>query len=79
MKPNAPRMITVVVAVLLTLVGLALVALPSSQLEPLIRGLPLGSDLTATLIDLVSQRVTAWVLLALSPVLLIVGSLVRGL
>lgn len=79
MKPNAPRMITVVVAVLLTAAGLALVALPSSQIDELLRQLPLGNDLTRQLMEWGSERATAWVLLIVSPVLLIVGSLVRGL
>jgi hypothetical protein len=79
MKPNAPRMVTVLVAVLLTAAGLALVALPSSQIDELLRQLPLGDDLTRQLMAWGSERATAWVLLVASPVLLIVGSLVRGL
>lgn len=79
MKPNAPRMITVIVAVALTLAGLALVYLPGAQVADLIGQLPLGADLTRQLIDLAAERVIAWAALAASPVLLIVGSLVRGL
>ncbi len=79
MKPNAPRMVTVILAVALTLAGLALAFLPGAQVADLIRQLPLGGDLTRQLIELSADRVVAWVALVLSPLLLIVGSLVRGL
>ena len=79
MKPNAPRMITVIVAVVLTLAGLALIFVPAGQLGDLIRQLPLGGDMTRQVIDLAAERMVAWAALLASPVLLVIGSLVRGL
>jgi hypothetical protein len=79
MKPNAPRMVTVLLAVALTVVGLALIYLPGNQIADLIRQLPLGADLTRQVLDWAAQGVVAWLALLLSPLLLIVGSLVRGL
>jgi hypothetical protein len=79
MKPNAPRMITVVIAVALTVVGLAMLFLPGGQVADLIRSLPLGGDLTRQLVELAARQTLAWLMLAASPLLLIAGSLVRGL
>ena len=79
MRPNPPRMVTVLVALAMTAVGLALVFLPGGQVADLIRSLALDGDLTRQLVDLAAHQTVAWLLLAISPVLLIVGSLVRGL
>jgi hypothetical protein len=72
-------MITVIVAVGLLVIGLALVYLPDAQVADLLRALPLGNDLTGQLIDFAADRTIAFVALLAAPVLLIVGSLVRGL
>jgi hypothetical protein len=79
MRPNAPRMITVLIAIGLLAIGLLLVYLPGAQIADLIRQLPLGADLTGQLIGWAADGVVAYVALLLSPLLLIVGSLVRGL
>ena len=67
-RPNAPKMITVVIAVVLTVVGLSLTVLPIEPLNELVRetGLKLSKDVRA-------------LILAASPVLLIVASFVRNL
>ena len=79
MRPNPPRMVTVIIALLLTAAGLALLFMPGNQIADIIRALPLGADLTRQIIDLAAQQTVAWLLLAISPILLIAGSLVRGL
>ena len=79
MKPNAPRMVTVVLAVVLTIIGLALIYLPTGQLEDLVRQVGLPADIQRTLVSWIADRVVAWAALAASPILLMVGSLVRGL
>jgi hypothetical protein len=79
MRPNAPRMVTVVVAIGLTIVGLGLVYLPPGQAADLVRQVGLPSDIQRTLVSLIAERTVAWASLAASPALLIVGSLVRGL
>jgi hypothetical protein len=82
MRPNAPRMITVVVAVILMAIGLALVVLPGGQIADLIRSiadLGLPSGIENDLLRLAAERLIAWGFLAAAPLLLVVGSLVKGL
>ena len=71
-------MVTVAIAVVLLVIGLALVFYQGTALD-LVQRLPLGRDLSRQVVDLMQQRVVAWAALALSPILLIVGSLVRGI
>lgn len=71
-------MVTVVLAVALTAIGLALVFLPASELVDLLRAVSLPRDIERTLLDLAAERLVAYACLLASPVLLIVGSLVRG-
>ena len=71
-------MVTVVVAVVLTIVGLALVFMPAAEIADLLRGLNLPRDIQRTVVDLAADRVVAYALLLASPVLLLIGSLVRG-
>jgi len=67
---NAPKMITVLLAVALTLVGLA-VTLSPDALE-FVNDLLADADITLT-------EEQGWLALVASPVLLIAGSLFRGL
>jgi hypothetical protein len=74
MRPNPPRGITILVAVILLIIG-AILALPVSQavnlLDPVAKALaPSGIRFNAQL---------GYVLLLVGDVLLILGSLVRGL
>jgi hypothetical protein len=71
-------MVTVVIAVALTIVGLALVFFQSDATD-LVKNLPLSRDLTKQLVDLMGQQIVAWAALAASPILLIVGSLLPGI
>jgi hypothetical protein len=72
-------MVTVVLAVGLTVIGLALVFVPTNELVDLLRQVDLPRDMERTLIDLAAERVVAYFLLLASPVLLIIGSLARGI
>lgn len=78
MRPNPPRMVTIVAAVALTAIGLALVFVPANEIGELLRQVGLPRDLERTLVDLARERVVAYFLLLLSPMLLTLGSLVRG-
>jgi hypothetical protein len=69
-------MITVIVAVLLTVVGLALVFYQAQAID-LLRNVGLPADLQRQLVAWMEYRTVAWAALAASPILLIVGSLVR--
>ena len=71
-------MSTVVLAVGLMIVGLAL-AFFQAQAVDLIRQLPLPNDITKLAVSWATERFVAWALLAASPILLIVGSLVKGI
>ena len=68
MNPNPPRYITLAIAVILFIIGLAGTLVP----------IPAVADLLQIVrIDL--TRTVAWICLALAPTLLILGSLVKGL
>jgi hypothetical protein len=71
-------MVTVTIAVALTIIGLAFVFFQSPATD-LIHQLPLSRDLTRQLVELAGQQVVAWAALAASPVVLIVGSLLPGI
>ena len=72
-------MVTVVVAVLLLVVGLALVFFQAQAID-FVRGLgALPNDLQRQIVAWMAERFVGWGLLAASPLLLIVGSLVQAL
>jgi FtsH-binding integral membrane protein len=76
MRPQSPRMLTVVVAVLLTLLGLALIFYDTQSVD-FVRNFNLPGDIQRQLVGWMEDRTIAWGALALSPLLLIVGSLVK--
>jgi hypothetical protein len=69
-------MVTVVVAVLLTLIGLALVFYQTQAID-LLRSVGLPADIQRQLVTWMEDRTVAWAVLAASPILLVIGSLVR--
>lgn len=71
-------MVTVVLAIALLVIGLALVFWQGPAID-LVRGLPLPNDLTRTIVSWMGEQVVAWGALALSPILLILGSLLPNL
>lgn len=68
LRPNAPKMVTVLVAVALSVVGLALTVLPFDPIVDALRdaGVKLSKELR-------------WLVLAASPTLLVVASFFKGL
>ena len=72
-------MVTVVLAVALTVFGLALVYLPTADAADLVRRVGLPGDLERQIIGWIADRVVAYLALAASPLLLIAGSLLKGL
>jgi hypothetical protein len=78
LRPNPPRVITVALAVALTIVGVALVFFQSEAID-FVQTLPLSRDLSRQVLDLMGRQVVAWAALAASPILLIVGSLLPGI
>jgi hypothetical protein len=77
-KPNAPRMVTVVVALALLVIGVGLVFFQAQTVE-FVRGLPLSRDLMRQAVALMDEQMATWAALAASPILLIVGSLLPGI
>jgi hypothetical protein len=76
LHPNPPRMITVVIAVALLLVGISGTIFPIPIVDQLAEGV-LGTVLGATGLRL--EERTYWLFLFLSPVLLVIGSLLPGI
>ncbi|MEP7378072.1 MAG: hypothetical protein ABI725_00765 [Chloroflexota bacterium] len=74
MRPQPPRMLTVVIAVVLMLVGLALLFYDTQSIN-FVQGLNLPNDIQRQLVGWMTDRTIAWGALLLSPVLLIIGSL----
>lgn len=74
--PQKPRMLTIVVAIVLTLIGLAVVFYDSQSVN-FVQGLNLPNDIQRQLVGWMQDKTIAWGALLLSPLLLIAGSLVR--
>jgi hypothetical protein len=73
-------MVTVVAAVALLALGLALAYLPMDPpVGHLIREIGLPRDIQATVVELIREEMAAYVALALAPLLLIAGSYLKGL
>jgi hypothetical protein len=76
MHPQPPRTLTVVVAIVLTLIGLTLVFYDTQSVN-FVQGLSLPNDIQRQVVGWMQDKTIAWGVLALSPVLLIIGSLVK--
>jgi hypothetical protein len=76
MHPQPPRTLTVVVAIVLTLIGLALVFYDTQSVN-FVQGLSLPNDIQRQVVGWMQDKTIAWGVLALSPVLLRIGSLVK--
>jgi hypothetical protein len=76
MHQQPPRTLTVVVAIVLTLIGLALVFYDTQSVN-FVQGLSLPNDIQRQVVGWMQDKTIAWGVLALSPVLLIIGSLVK--
>jgi hypothetical protein len=79
LRPNPPRMVTVVLSLALLAVGLALIFLPQAEAVDLVRQVSLPRDIENLAISLIAEQMIAYVCLAASPLLLIVGSLLPGI
>ncbi len=78
MRPNPPRMVTVVLAVALMVIGLGAVFFQGQTID-LVRQLPLPNDVTRQIVSLMGEQIAAWAALAAAPILLIVGSLLPNI
>ena len=73
MRTNAPRMVTVVVAVALTVIGLSLTVLRVEAINSVVMGVVQQADAG------LSRQEIGWSALLASPLLLALGSLLKGL
>lgn len=72
-------MVTVVLAVALMVVGLALVFYQAQAVE-FVRGIgALPNDVQRQIVSLMTERIVGWSALAGSPILLIIGSLLPNI
>jgi hypothetical protein len=78
MRPNPPRMVTVVLAIALMVIGLALVFFQGQAID-LVRDLGLPNDVQRQIVQLASEQIAAWAALAAAPILLIIGSLLPNI
>jgi hypothetical protein len=77
-RPNPPKLVTVVIAIALLVVGLGLV-FANAEVAQAIKNLPIGNDAQSQLLSLAAQRTIAYLALAASPLLLVAASLFKGL
>ena len=78
MQPSRPTGATTALAIVLLVIGLALVFFQGQAIE-FVRGVGLPNDLQRQIVELMQERLAAYAALAASPILLIVGSLVKGI
>ena len=71
-------MVTVVLAVAMMVIGLALVFFQGQTID-IVRDLGLPNDVQRQLVQLASEQFAAWAALVAAPVLLIVGSLLPNI
>ena len=79
LRPNPPRMVTVLIAVGLLILGLALALLPSATVKDVLTGLPLPGQIDKELLKLARSDTVAYACLLASPLLLVAGSLLPGI
>jgi hypothetical protein len=78
MTPSRPTGATTAIAIALLVIGLALIFF-QGQATDLVRSIGLPNDVQRQVVQLMQERIAAWGALAASPVLLIIGSLVKGI
>lgn len=78
-RPNPPRMVTVLIALALLVVGLIGTLVDFATLRDFIIGLHIPSGIEADILRLLRDQTIAYVALFASPMLLVVGSLLPGI
>ncbi len=79
LRPNPPRMVTVVLAIVLLAIGLAGTVVAPETVRDLFQDLPLPRDVEQLAMTLVLDRQIAYACLLGSPMLLVIGSLLPGI
>lgn len=79
LRPNPPKMVTVLIALALLAVGVAGTLIDPDTVRDIITGLSLPRGIERDILGLVADQTIAYVFLLASPVLLIIGSLLPGI
>jgi methylglyoxal synthase len=78
-RPNAPRMVTVLIALALLAVGIAGTLIDADTVRDLVTRLSLPNGVERDVLALVGDRTIAYACLFGSPMLLVIGSLLPGI
>lgn len=79
LRPNPPRMVTVLIALALLAAGLVGTLVDFSTVRDFIVGMHLPSGTEADILRLLRDQTLAYVALLASPMLLVIGSLLPGI
>ncbi len=79
LRPNPPRMVTVLLALALLAVGVAGTLIDPETVHDLITGLSLPRGIERDILALIAEQTIAYACLLASPVLLVLGSLLPGI
>lgn len=79
LRPNPPKMVTVLLALALLAVGIAGTLIDPETVRDLITGLSLPRGIERDILALIAERTVAYASLLASPVLLVLGSLLPGI
>ncbi len=79
LRPNPPRMVTVLIALALLAAGVAGTLIDLETVRDIITGLSLPRGIERDVLGLIADRTIAYACLLASPLLLVLGSLLPGI
>lgn len=79
LRPNPPRMVTVLIALALLAIGVAGTLVDPETVRDTITGLSLPRGIERDILGLIAERTIAYICLLASPLLLTLGSLLPGI
>ncbi len=79
LRPNPPRMVTVLIALALLAAGVAGTLIDLETVSEIITGLSLPRGIERDILGLIADRTIAYACLLASPLLLVLGSLLPGI
>lgn len=79
LRPNPPRMVTVLIALALLAAGVAGTLIDLETVRDIITGLSLPRGIERDILGLIADRTIAYACLLASPLLLVLGSLLPGI
>ncbi|MBA2275640.1 MAG: hypothetical protein H0W00_02930 [Chloroflexi bacterium] len=79
LRPNPPKMVTVLIALALLAAGVAGTLIDLESVSDIITGLSLPRGIERDVLGLIADRTIAYACLLASPLLLVLGSLLPGI